>query len=80
METEVAKSVKQASRSFSHERFNRKKEYKIVQINKDEKDKILKAYPDAHIVRLMKQDSKRHHYWMTEEPHLMKALQKLRKF
>lgn len=50
----------------------------MVRISKDEKEKILSVYPNAHIVRLMKRDSKRHHYWMTEEKELMDLLEYIR--
>lgn len=51
---------------------------KIITISKEEKDKIVKRFPKAPIVRTMKQDSKRHHYWMAEEPKLMKYLNEMR--
>ena len=38
----------------------------MIAINKDEKEAIVKQYPNVGIVRTMKQDSKRHHYYMEE--------------
>ena len=58
--------------------YYRKKEKSIVPINKDEKETLLKRFPKMHIVRLMKQDSKRHHYWMSEEPQYLQALNEIR--
>lgn len=51
---------------------------KIVKISKDEKEKIVKKFLKAPIVRLMKSDSKRHHYWMAEETDLMNYLKEIR--
>lgn len=50
----------------------------MVAITKSEKDAIVAKYPDTHIVRTMKQDSKRHHYYMTEDRKPMILLRKLR--
>ena len=58
----------------------RKKEYIIIRINKDEKERLLKMYPEMHNVRTMKQDSKRHHYFMVEEPKYVAALKKIRNY
>ena len=38
----------------------------MIEITKDEKDKIRKQYPQVFINRTMKQDSKRHHYAIEE--------------
>ena len=38
----------------------------MVAITLDEKKAICAKYPDAQIVRTMKHDSERHHYYMVE--------------
>lgn len=53
-------------------------EYLMIAITAEEKKIIHAQYPDVHIVRTMKQDSKRHHYYMTEDKKPMKLLNKLR--
>lgn len=50
----------------------------MIAITADEKKIIHEQYPDVHIVRTMRQDSKRHHYYMTEDKKPMKLLKKLR--
>ena len=50
----------------------------MVAINALEKKAILEKYPDVHMVRTMKHDSKRHHYYMVEERGPMRLLAKLR--
>lgn len=50
----------------------------MIAITADEKKIIHEQYPDVHIVRTMKQDSKRHHYYMTEDKKPMKLLRRLR--
>lgn len=50
----------------------------MIAINKDEKEAIVKQYPNVGIVRTMKQDSKRHHYYMEEARGPMYLLRKLR--
>lgn len=50
----------------------------MIAISKDEKDAILKRFPDVHIVRTMKQKSKRHHYYCEELRPVMNYLNKLR--
>lgn len=50
----------------------------MIAITAEEKKIIHEQYPDVHIVRTMKQDSKRHHYYMTEDKKPMKLLSKLR--
>ncbi len=51
----------------------------MIAITADEKKIIHEQYPEVHIVRTMKQDSKRHHYYMTEDKKPMKLLRELRK-
>ncbi len=50
----------------------------MVEITQNEKKAIKERYPDVHIVRTMKQDSKRHHYYMTEDRKPMEMLRRLR--
>ena len=50
----------------------------MIAITADEKKIIHEQYPDVHIVRTMKQDSKRHHYYMTEDKTPMKLRRRLR--
>lgn len=38
----------------------------MIAITLAEKEAVCKKYPDAQFVRTMKQDSKRHHYYMVE--------------
>lgn len=38
----------------------------MIAITLAEKEAVIKKYPDAQFVRTMKQDSKRHHYYMAE--------------
>ena len=50
----------------------------MIAINKEEKDIISKMYPAVHIVRTMKQKSKRHRYYCEENRSAMALLQSLR--
>lgn len=50
----------------------------MVMVTKQEKEQILKLFPDVHIVRTMKQKSKRHRYYCAEECGVVEALQKIR--
>lgn len=50
----------------------------MVAINADEKKAILQKYPDVCIARTMRQDSKRHHYYMEEARGAMAMLRALR--
>ncbi len=50
----------------------------MIAITAEEKKIICKKYPQAHIVRTMKKDSKRHHYYMTEAGAPMNLLRSLR--
>ena len=52
---------------------------KIVRITKQECELIKVFDRNAPITRVMKQDSKRHHYWMAEEPHLLERLAEIRR-
>lgn len=50
----------------------------MVAITKQEKEAITKRFPSAHIVRTMKQKSKRHHYFCEETSRVMAYLKSLR--
>ena len=50
----------------------------MILITRDEKQAILEKFPNVHIVRTMKQDSKRHRYYMVEESGPMRLLRKMR--
>ena len=50
----------------------------MIAINRNEKDIIAAQYPQLHIVRTMKGDSKRQHYYMEEAAGPMRLLRKLR--
>lgn len=50
----------------------------MIAINLEEKNAIREKYPNVHIVRTVKGDSKRHHYFCTEDPGPMSLLRRLR--
>lgn len=50
----------------------------MVKITKSEKEEIMRRYPDMKFVRTMVADSKRHHYYMVEQPGPMACLRKMR--
>lgn len=50
----------------------------MIAITKKEKDIIVAKYPNTTFVRTMKQDSKRHHYYMVEGTAQMRLLRSLR--
>lgn len=50
----------------------------MIAISKEEKDYISKNIPSAHIVRTMKQKSKRHRYYCEESVPVMRYLRKVR--
>lgn len=50
----------------------------MISINLEEKEAIRKQYPNVNITRTMKQDSKRHHYYMEEAKGPMALLRRLR--
>lgn len=52
----------------------------MISINKTEKEIIRAQFPNIHIVRTMKQDSKRGHYFMEEHPSALKLLRELRQY
>lgn len=50
----------------------------MVSITKTEKEALHSVYPRAHIVRTMKQKSKRHHYYCEETERVMQFLKSFR--
>ena len=50
----------------------------MIAITKEEKEAIVEAFPHTHIVRTMKQRSKRHRYYCVEDRNVMKMLKKMR--
>lgn len=50
----------------------------MVAITAQEKKIITERCPRAYIVRTMRHDSKRHHYYMTEDGAAMRVLRELR--
>ncbi len=50
----------------------------MIAINKAEKDAISMRFPNVHIVRTMKRDSKRHHYYCEESVQVMRYLNRVR--
>lgn len=50
----------------------------MILITKEEKEAISKLYPDAHIVRTMRQKSKRHRYYCEESRGVMNYLSQAR--
>lgn len=50
----------------------------MVFITKAEKEALHEKFPNVHIVRTMKQDSKRGHYYCEEDRQAMRYLRELR--
>lgn len=50
----------------------------MILINKEESEQIRAKFPYAHIVRTMKQNSKRHRYYCEESPKVTSYLNELR--
>jgi hypothetical protein len=50
----------------------------MILISLEEKKTVLEKYPDVHIVRTMKHDSKRHRYYMVEDPGPMRVIKQMR--
>lgn len=51
----------------------------MIAITKSEKEAISARFPKVHIVRTMKQKSKRHHYYCEETKQVMRLLSNMRK-
>ena len=50
----------------------------MILISREEKRAVLEKYPEVHIVRTMKNDSKRHRYYMVEDPGPMRIIKQMR--
>lgn len=50
----------------------------MISITLDEKNVIRERFPNVHIARTMKGDSKRHHYYVEEASGVMKLVRQLR--
>ena len=50
----------------------------MIAISKQEKEAIVKRFPNFHIVRTMKQKSKRHRYYCEESKGVMRYLEETR--
>ncbi len=50
----------------------------MISITKAEKDAISMQFPNVHIVRTMKQKSKRHHYYCEETKQVVRFLKQMR--
>lgn len=50
----------------------------MIAIDKAEKEAICARFPNIHIVRTMKQKSKRHHYYCEESKPVLRFLQGMR--
>ncbi len=50
----------------------------MIAITKEEKNAIHAEFPNVHIVRTMRQDSKRHHYYMEEFSRAVRKLMMMR--
>lgn len=51
----------------------------MIRISKDEAVQLRKMFKDkCYIYRLNRQRSKKHHYLVSEEPHVIKALEDIR--
>lgn len=50
----------------------------MISVTKEEKEEIRKRFPRAHIVRTMKQKSKRHKYYCEETRAVMEFLKESR--
>lgn len=46
----------------------------MVRVTKNEKEAILKSFPDAHIRRTMKRKSERHYYFCEESEKIIEFL------
>lgn len=69
----IAASLFAKLAAIQNERMNH-----LIKINAAEKQAISKKFPHVHIVRTMKSDSKRHHYYCEEQRDAMRFLRELR--
>lgn len=51
----------------------------MIAINKEEKDAVIARFPEVHIVRTMKNKSKRHHYYCEETRQVSKFINNYRR-
>lgn len=51
----------------------------MIAINKAEKEAVVSRFPDAHIVRTMVNDSRRHRYYCVEDRKILQFLNRFRK-
>lgn len=50
----------------------------MISITLDEKNVIREHFPNVHIARTMRGDSKRHHYYVEEAPGVMRLVRQMR--
>lgn len=65
-------------RSKTKKIFEVKDDSRVISITAEEKKAISAKCPNVHIVRTMRQDSKRHHYYMEESGGAMRMLKMMR--
>lgn len=51
----------------------------MIQITQREKEALIREHPDFHVHRTVKQKSKRHHYYIEENPRVLRALRAIRR-
>lgn len=51
----------------------------MIAINKEEKEAVVSRFPEAHVVRTMKNKSKRHHYYCEETRQISKFINNYRR-
>lgn len=51
----------------------------LIQITQREKEALIRERPDFHVHRTVKQKSKRHHYYIEENPRVLRALRAIRR-
>ena len=64
--------------NFSGIIYKRNEKNSMVEITKTEKEAVRERFPRVHIVRTMKQKSKRHKYYYEESRAVMRFLDELR--
>lgn len=50
----------------------------MLSINQEEKEYVIKKFPDLHIYRTVKQKTRRHKYYMEERRDAVRCLQEYR--
>lgn len=67
------------NKRFISQFYEEKDDYsQMIAITKSEKDAIRQQFPNVHIVRTMKQRSKRHRYYCEETTPVMRYLNEIR--